>query len=420
MLHFLHFGTVGQTEMVKKNCTDCHAEIIKQPFIHAAAADDCANCHLRNSNEHPLTNVKGFSLTTEMPQLCFSCHENYTKTNIHAPAREGECLICHSPHASANKSLLLNNQPHICSQCHDLGIESKKFKHSPVFDGNCQTCHDPHQSDFAHFLKNEESTLCMDCHDNERIEAGLKNIHLPFTDDCANCHNPHGSDTEKLLIDKIPDLCFTCHSELQTNIKNSAVIHKAISESKECSNCHSPHASNQAKTLIMEEKELCLNCHNKNIQTANGTVQDISKMLKKGNFVHGAIENNGCVVCHNPHYSENSLLLVESYPSGQYTNGKSENFTLCFSCHDSGLMDNKTDSLVTNFRNGDQNLHFVHLKGEKGRNCSLCHNIHGSVFDFLIANKVKFGNWEMILKFKKEDNGGTCNNGCHEEKKYFR
>ncbi len=420
LFYLSHFKSFAQTKSVELNCTECHVAIINQPFIHVAAADDCANCHLGNGNEHPKDNVIGFSLTTEMPQLCFSCHENFNKSNIHAPAGEGECLICHSPHASANKSLLLNNQPHLCSQCHNIGLENKKYKHYPVFDGNCQTCHDPHQSDFVHFLKKEKLSLCINCHDNIKTETGYTNIHPPFTDDCANCHNTHGSDNKALLSQSIPDLCYSCHTKLQTSIKNSKIIHKAISESKGCSNCHSPHASNQSKILILGEKELCLNCHNKNIQTEKETLQDISKMLKKGNFVHGVIERDGCVVCHDPHNSDFPRLLVKNYPIGQYTNGESENFALCFSCHDSGLMDNKEDSEATNFRNGNQNLHFVHLKGEKGRNCNMCHNVHGSVFDYLISNKIKFGNWEMPLNFIKNDNGGTCNTGCHEDKKYFR
>jgi predicted CXXCH cytochrome family protein len=301
-----------------------------------------------------------------------------------------------------------------------LDIANKKVKHVPAFDGNCHTCHDPHQSDLAYFLKEEKSKLCVSCHENIKIEAALPNIHPPFSDDCANCHSTHGSDNEKLLTEKSPVLCFTCHTNLQSDIENSTVIHKAISESKGCANCHSPHASNQKSYLVSEEKELCLSCHNENIQTEKGILQNIGKMLKKGNFVHGAIKNDGCVICHDPHNSKNSLLLPEPYPSGQYTDGKSENFALCFSCHESGLMENKVDSTITNFRNGNQNLHFIHLSGNKGHNCNICHNIHGSVFDYLISNKVKFGKWEMPLKYIKEENGGTCNTGCHEDKKYLR
>jgi len=394
--------------------------LIDQPFIHAPAADECENCHVRNNNEHPNKNVKGFSLLSDIPQLCFTCHENYTKKNIHPPVAEGECLFCHSPHASANKSLLLNNQPQPCSRCHVQEIENKKFKHDPVFDGNCQTCHDPHQSDFDHFLKVEQPKICLNCHDAQKAESALINAHQPFTEDCAKCHSPHGSDNGKLLNEKIPVLCFSCHTGLQSEIENSSTVHAPVTNSKQCSNCHSPHASKQNSLLVLEEKELCLSCHNKNISTKNGIVKDISKMLKKGNFIHEPIENGGCVICHNPHNSKNEFLLIEPYLTGQYTNGKSENFALCFSCHDSGLMNNKLDSEITNFRNGNQNLHFLHLQGDKGRNCNLCHNVHGSVFESLISNKVKFGNWEMPLEFKKEQNGGTCNSSCHEEKKYFR
>ncbi|MCF6333026.1 MAG: cytochrome c3 family protein [Draconibacterium sp.] len=420
LIYSLYFGAFGQTENAEKSCIDCHSGLLNQPFIHVAAEDDCANCHLRNENKHPQANVKGFSLQDELPQLCFICHEEYTKSHIHPPAEEGECLMCHSPHASGNKSLLLNNQPYLCSQCHDLDIDDKKFKHIPVFDGNCQTCHDPHQSNFPSFLKKEKSKICADCHENIKTEFGLKNIHPPFENDCANCHASHASNNEKLLIERTPDLCFNCHTDIQSGIESSLVVHKVINDSKNCANCHASHASNQYKLLIQEEKQLCLSCHNKTIITKTDSIKNIKQMLKKGNHIHSVIESDGCVICHNPHYSDNQQLLVGKFPSGNYTNGESENFELCFFCHDSGLMENKIDSTVTNFRNGSKNLHFVHLKGPKGRNCNLCHNVHGSVNEYHLMDKIKFGNWEMPLQFKSVQNGGTCNTGCHEKKSYFR
>ncbi|MCK4993003.1 MAG: hypothetical protein KAS29_21040, partial [Bacteroidales bacterium] len=75
---------------------------------------------------------------------------------------------------------------------------------------------------------------------------------------------------------------------------------------------------------------------------------------------------------------------------------------------------------ATNFRNGDQNMHFLHINGTKGRNCNLCHDMHGSPNEHLIADKVMFGNWEMPVGFKALENGGSCLTGCHAEKQYVR
>lgn len=421
LIFYFNYKSFCQTDVAGKSCTDCHANLIKQPVVHAAAEDACDNCHVPNGDKHPQAGVKGFSLSEKMPDLCFICHDENTKKHIHPPAEEGECLICHSPHGSANKSLLVNAPPSaLCAECHDLDMTNKRIKHKPVEEGNCQLCHDPHQSDFANYLKEEKPKLCMDCHAKVKLEAGLKNLHPPFDDDCANCHETHSSDEKELLISKMPGLCFECHDEIQAKIENSSVVHGIINDAKGCANCHSPHASNFDKFLLREEKELCLECHNKTIKTQTRTIPNINKMLKKGNSVHGAIENDGCVVCHNPHASNNPLLLVEPFPSGRYTNGNSEDFELCFSCHDSGLMDNEYGTTDTNFRNGNENLHFFHLKGANARNCNLCHNVHGSVNEHLIADKVRFGNWEMPVKFKVEGNGGSCNTGCHAERKYSR
>ena len=59
-------------------------------------------------------------------------------------------------------------------------------------------------------------------------------------------------------------------------------------------------------------------------------------------------------------------------------------------------------------------------KNDKGRNCNLCHNVHGATNQHLIENKAWFGNWEMPINYKAFENGGSCAPGCHEEKKYIR
>lgn len=420
LIFLLCCQTFAQAGVVEKSCIDCHEKLIKHTFIHMAVEDGCENCHESIDNNHPREGVKGFKLIEKLPELCFTCHENYSKANVHSPAAKGECMLCHSTHGSENKSLLLNDKPLLCSQCHDIGIDKMSKKHAPVFDGNCQTCHDPHQSDYTFFLKAKTTELCLSCHEKSKTESQLINVHVPFAEDCSNCHTPHGANNNNLLLEKTPNLCLNCHDELISTSNNPQIRHKSVLENNDCSNCHSPHASNQNKLLSVNNKELCLNCHSKSIEIPNGVIGNIGEMLKEGNHIHAIIETEGCIVCHNLHKSNNIDLLTGSFPTSKYSSGKSEDFELCFSCHDSGLMENKTDSLSTNFRNGNQNLHFVHLNGEKGRNCNMCHNIHGSVFDYLITDKVKFGNWEMPLNYRKDINGGTCNTGCHVEKKYFR
>ena len=91
---------------------------------------------------------------------------------------------------------------------------------------------------------------------------------------------------------------------------------------------------------------------------------------------------------------------------------------LCFQCHDKGLIENSVTTTATKFRNGDENLHFKHINGQKGRNCNVCHNVHGSENAHLINKKTSFGKWEMPINYTPLENGGTCSTGCHAEKKY--
>ncbi|MCK4919956.1 MAG: cytochrome c3 family protein [Bacteroidales bacterium] len=410
------FSLSGQTENL--SCTDCHDTYIQHEVMHAVAADDCETCHMSTGSEHPQDGVKGFDLGDEMPALCFMCHEEHTKENVHAVSTE--CLMCHSPHGSANKSLLLSSpQSILCAECHDMSLVEKRVKHEPLADGNCTSCHHPHQSDYSQLLKAEKPQLCFNCHVSVQMETGLENIHPPLDDECANCHNVHSTVDDKLLIQKMPDLCYNCH-DMQTTIEEAPVDHKVVSDGKGCSNCHSPHASDQRSFLLDTEKELCLSCHSKTIETEDKTLSNIGQTLKKGNYIHGVIEGDGCIVCHNPHSSDKSLLLNGAFPSEEYVAATAENFDICFMCHDSQLMTVEFSEYTTNFRNGDQNMHYLHINGNKGRNCNLCHNVHGSAYEHLIADKVMFGKWEMPMEYKLLENGGSCKTGCHAEKKYIR
>jgi predicted CXXCH cytochrome family protein len=306
-----------------------------------------------------------------------------------------------------------------CRECHSSLI-NQKVVHVAAAE-ECENCHTsngnqhPKQGTKGFELVEKVPALCFMCHEkNSKV-----NIHPPYADDCTACHETHSADVAKLLVQKTPELCYNCH-DMETSIKKAKVVHKAVTDGKGCSNCHSPHASSQEKLMLKAGKEMCLECHNKVITSGNQTFANIGLMLKKGNTVHSVIESDGCVVCHSPHISENPLLLTAAFPAGTYTSAKSQNFELCFNCHDQELLTAVTTTSATAFRNGSQNLHFLHINGEKGRNCTVCHNVHGSPSKHLINQKLMFGKWEMPIQYKPMENGGSCNTGCHAEKSYLR
>ena len=83
------------------------------------------------------------------------------------------------------------------------------------------------------------------------------------------------------------------------------------------------------------------------------------------------------------------------------------------------LVDKTQD--LTDFRNGDLNLHFMHVnKDPRGRTCRACHETHASNLPKHIREKVPYGSWVLPIQFTKTDTGGSCLPGCHIAKGYDR
>jgi predicted CXXCH cytochrome family protein len=402
-------------------CLECHGYLMDKDVKHAPALEDCESCHQPNGINHPGSSENAFSLVEKQPGLCYSCHsELNTKKYQHLPAREGECTTCHSPHSSGNKDLINNaSLGEVCYTCHDSKRTPAGTTHNPVLTGKCNGCHDPHESDNPNLLLKNIPELCFSCHEKTKEEIDLTYSHLPFQQQCRFCHEPHSTKNKTLTNEQLPKLCYQCHKDIEENISEEKVVHKAVSEGTSCVGCHSPHASNNPNVLLYNGQKLCLNCHNKAYKSNNGSIENIKQKLEK-EHVHGIIETEGCSPCHKPHTSENYMLLSESFPESSYTKAIPASFELCFGCHDSEIINKDAKATVTNFRDNELNLHYLHIQGDKGRSCTLCHDIHGSDFAHLIAKKVKFGNWEMPIEYTFTEQGGSCLTGCHQREEYTR
>jgi predicted CXXCH cytochrome family protein len=136
---------------------------------------------------------------------------------------------------------------------------------------------------------------------------------------------------------------------------------------------------------------------------------------------HDPIRKDGCVACHKPHGSENFRLLKASFPPGFYANFDLDGYALCFSCHEDLALTVERTRTLTNFRDGDRNLHFLHVnKANRGRTCRACHDVHASPEPLQIRERVRFGKWLMPIHFEKKETGGSCHPGCHAIKTYDR
>jgi len=161
------------------DCKSCHRAMLEQQNVHGpVAAMNCNECH----NEQPETAYKVLYTPTEENEACFTCHnkiekEIQEKRNVHGPVGGGKCGYCHSPHASPFIFQLRKNVNDICFSCHPDKIDGNHpVVFHPVEDAkdprnterklNCISCHYPHASDNKSLLTNSGGyfALCQECH----------------------------------------------------------------------------------------------------------------------------------------------------------------------------------------------------------------------------------------------------------------
>jgi predicted CXXCH cytochrome family protein len=403
------------------DCTqsDCHLTQTKFQYKHSPLEGGCSTCHESSAKEHPVENKLEFKLVESLPMLCLQCHDmDMNKNSIHSPVKNGQCLDCHSPHGSDREMLLNANTGELCTQCHD-SYTANNFVHGPVAGGMCDACHDPHVSDHANLLRRSGQEVCLFCHTAKKDVQSKVSVHAPFTEGCMDCHTPHSSDVKFLLAMDVPELCYECHETVEVALEKKSEVHGPFQKGSKCYLCHDAHVSNYKTLLQAEEKQLCFECHDKVIEQEERTIRNIKRCVT-AQFSHAPVANDGCSVCHAAHTPDNFFLLTAAFPEGSYTQGKVENFAHCFDCHDSALMEEAETTDATNFRNGKRNLHYVHINREKARNCTTCHETHGSNYAFIIAEKIPFGKWAMPMKFTATATGGSCLTGCHKELGYNR
>jgi predicted CXXCH cytochrome family protein len=222
----------------------------------------------------------------------------------------------------------------------------------------------------------------------------------------------------------IEETCLGCHRKIARHIAGSTVQHAAMVTGNSCANCHEPHASQQPELLRQRTQTLCLSCHDKPITATDGRlIANMKPVLTESKFLHGPIRNGACSACHDPHGSKFPSLLDQAFPKAFYTSFETGKYELCFKCHQSDMVQTAKTTTLTGFRDGDRNLHFVHVnREEKGRSCRTCHSLHGSNLPRHMASEVPFegSTWTMPIEFEQMADGGRCAPGCHAPKAYSR
>ncbi len=364
---------------------DCHGKMTEYQYMHAPAAkEECLQCHEQSGGVqangpaagHPTATGPEFTLKKQGEALCLQCHDSLTDKYEHGPAAAGACTACHSPHGSNEKAFLLAPLQQLCLGCHeDFAADMKKavFIHSAINDLDCSACHQPHSSGFAGLLKEETSVSC-----------------------------------------------FECHRNIEEKYKRSLHKHAPLYSEHQCANCHLAHYSNYPSLLKWDDNDTCLHCHSTGDKKNAPQAAASQIAIKDKKVIHAPIKDSGCSACHDAHGSRFGALLNEPYPSAFYAGFKKDTYDLCFQCHDRELLTERDKT--TNFRNGSQNLHNIHVADpRKGRTCKACHNLHASDGDKLInPDGIPFGDWNIPIRFAATDTGGSCMPGCHSTMKYDR
>jgi predicted CXXCH cytochrome family protein len=124
-------------------------------YVHEARKD-CHNCHSKRIRRSFSSQI---NLIDPIPKLCYNCHADFTKSApfVHGPVAVGQCLVCHNPHKSKIKHLLVAPEPGLCYQCHDVDTIKLIPAHVSKQLSDCTSCHDPHASSTKALLKENVS-----------------------------------------------------------------------------------------------------------------------------------------------------------------------------------------------------------------------------------------------------------------------
>lgn len=423
-LSLLSFGTAWGQSCVTATC---HPDSAGLTQLHAPMKHgDCFSCHVQRSDVHPAKPGKTFELAAGGGALCKTCHRGIFKKKkfAHAPVKDRNCFACHNPHLVGVSFMLKSDEDlnALCQKCHDSAPFKVKFMHGPAAVGSCTECHDPHGSKNKKLLRGSVRKLCLNCHaDFASAMKGAAVVHRPVQKGpCTACHNPHGSAVVMFLNKKTPDLCAGCHKPIEKKVE-AKVPHKPIMQDGGCGNCHVSHFSKFNGILALDEMSTCLSCHGTDT-LGKPALHNIKKELEGKQFLHGPIKKGQCKVCHDPHGSEHFRMLSGGYPDTVYKPYKEGEYDICLKCHEKNLLLSADTTSYTKFRNGNRNLHYVHVSNRrKGRSCRVCHAPHASNGEKLInVEGATFGDWKIPINFKSTATGGSCAPGCHRDFSYDR
>ena len=391
----------------------CTVFLVGWATLSAMEPDDRESAEVSAANTHePLTG-----------QACVECHERTIAANGRCLLTgEQMCTLCHDIPVTGGLAGLVEPSAPVCFKCHSEEASGGSFVHGPFAAGACLTCHSPHGNNDSAMVRISGRQMCLPCHEDMETDfASARYRHQAAAGGCTECHTPHASEQRYQLRKPVPGVCVECHEDVFEKLEKAAVTHSPVEEDSACLNCHNAHTAENDRLLAGEDMDICLGCHNEPVKVDPLQLEPMGPMLAAKSMHHGPIQFGICSECHDSHGSPYFRLLTDAYPARLYAPFFESNYALCFRCHESTLAKDERTEILTEFRDGDRNLHFVHVnKTSMGRTCRLCHEAHASSQLKYIKESVPFGNWDLPIKFMKTENGGSCEPGCHAAENYDR
>ena len=167
------------------------------------------------------------------------------------------------------------------------------------------------------------SKQCAECHTDiashfataghaRLVAGGAKDLDTG----CENCHGPGslhvkagGGAGSIVNPKKSPEACFQCHLDKRGEF-SLPHTHPVLAGHVTCVDCHDVHQGNSTRgggAALAASTETCLKCH--------------TQQAGPFTYSHGAIREEGCTACHNPHGTVNDKMLV------------ARDANLCLRCH---------------------------------------------------------------------------------------
>ena len=201
-------------------CSECHSDIGKGKYVHTALEMGCTTCHkIETAN-----GVTHINLVAPVTQVCLSCHVLAEDKVLHRPYKLGDCVVCHSPHASDFPNHTWAAAQDICLGCHArerLKVDEAK-KTATVPWGVTLTFEQLQGCQYLNLNAALTANHPVDGHPVSGPNTAVGPKAPPIT--CLSCHVPHASNFADLLAKLPPDpsmplcktcgLCSDCHKQM--------------------------------------------------------------------------------------------------------------------------------------------------------------------------------------------------------------